>query len=299
MRLRIVPFLLCFIYSFTTLAQREQEVEFFAFLNMMEGDSVKRSLEYDITYIQSVGFNGVGYKHDENLKETLKIIDDYDFKTSVVALKVNIDSEQLEPYLKERIKLLKGSKSILMPSFYSKSGKYLSRSIKGDAAAARAASKIAQLARKSKLEVAISPRYGCYVSTHTQAYELAKSVGRLTVGFSFNLSDWLATSSMEERNSIYSDLMNYIGKLKVVTINGANRVITEKVNPYDDYLLPLGQGTFDTYLLVEYLILKQGYSGPIGVQCEGTTGDKMQLAEDVMLVWKSYLSFMKESKIAD
>lgn len=295
MRLYIVSILLTF-FSLSRAISQEVENEFFTFLNMMEGDTVSRTLEYNLTYIQSVGYNGVGYNIYEDLKKTKEILDNYEFKTTVVDFKVNIDLEELDPSLKEKVKLLKGSKAILTPSFYSESGKYNTVSKSGDQRVKKLTQQLAKWARQSKLEIAISPQFGYYIESHRHAYALAKDLGKMSIGFCFNLSQWLATEDLEGRNSIYSELMDYRAKLKVVTINGANRVISKRKNPFDDYLLPLGKGSFNTFTLIEHLIKKQDYNGPIGVQCDGLTGDKMQMAEDVMLVWKSYLFYMKERK---
>ncbi|SOE22494.1 Sugar phosphate isomerase/epimerase [Spirosomataceae bacterium TFI 002] len=272
---------------------QESRNEFFTFLNMMDGDSISNTLEHKITYIQSVGYDGVGINLQDSFEEVNEILNDYDFRSSIAYMKVDMDAKDLDVSLKDYFKALKGSKAIVTPSFFSSSGKYSEVSDEGDNRVRELTIAIAQLARKGNLHVAIYPQYGYYVQSHNHASRLAREIAKLNIGYCFNLSQWLAFEGLEERNHLMSELLESISKLKVVTINGANKVITKKSNPWKDYILPLGDGSYDTFELLDYLINKLGYSGPIGIQCEGLTGDKMQLAEDTMLVWKSYLSQMR------
>lgn len=271
---------------------QESRNEFFTFLNMMDGDSISNTLEHKITYIQSVGYDGVGINLEDSFEEVNEILNDYDFRSSIAYMKVDMDAMHLDVSLKDYFKALKGSKSIVTPSFFSSSGKYSEISKAGDERVKELTVAIAQHARKGNLNVAIYPQYGYYIQSHNHAYRLAREIAKINIGYCFNLSQWLATEGLEERNHLRSELLESMSKLKVVTINGANKVISKKSNPWKDYILPLGDGSFDTFDLVDFLINKIGYAGPIGIQCEGLKGDKMQLAEDTMLVWKSYLSQM-------
>jgi hypothetical protein len=40
----------------------------------------------------------------------------------------------------------------------------------------------------------------------------------------------------------------------MITVCGANDVVSKQKTIWDDYILPLGKGTFDTYSLIEYMV---------------------------------------------
>lgn len=286
--------LLLILLNFTSTHAQEKGNEFFTFFNMMDGDTISTSIEHKVSYIQSVGYKGLGFELNSDFAELYQNLSDYEFKSSVCVLKIDMDKGVTDNTLRDSFRLLKGSKCIISPTFYSNS-KYLQTSEEGDDRVKALTIELAKLARKSKLDVAIFHYYGSYVQSHAHAARLAKEIGKLNIGYGFNLGHWLATTNLEERNLIKSELMESLPKLKVITINGANRVITKHENPWEDYILPLGKGTFDTFELVEYLIKRVNYKGPIGIECKGLKGDKMQLAEDTMLEWKSYLSAMELS----
>ena len=76
--------------------------------------------------------------------------------------------------------------------------------------------------------------------------------------------------------------------LKMITISGANDIISQKKTIFDDYILPLGTGSFDTYDLLKYMVKTIKYKKPIGVQCYNIKGNKPQLIQNTMNVWKEY-----------
>jgi sugar phosphate isomerase/epimerase len=50
---------------------------------------------------------------------------------------------------------------------------------------------------------------------------------------------------------------------------------------------PLGQGTFDTYALLETLV-DLGFEGPVGLQCYNVPGDKADILAQSMAAWRGY-----------
>ena len=74
----------------------------------------------------------------------------------------------------------------------------------------------------------------------------------------------------------------------MMTISGAYDVISKKKAIFDDYILPLGTGSFDTYDLLKYMVKTIKYKKPIGVQCYNIKGNKPQLIKNTMMVWKGY-----------
>ena len=62
--------------------------------------------------------------------------------------------------------------------------------------------------------------------------------------------------------------------LKMISINGANNIISSKSNIWGDYILPLGEGSFDVKGLVKYVAVDLGLNIPIGIQCYNLKGNK-------------------------
>ena len=162
--------------------------------------------------------------------------------------------------------------------------------------AVRLLKQVADWAGKAGLQVAIYPHLGYYVQRTDHALALIKSINRKNVGLTFNLCHWLATTTAEERRGLHAHLKELGPHLKMVTINGANNVITQKQNVWDDYILPLGTGTFDTYALVRYCVKDLKLKVPIGVQCFNIKIDKYQLVKYTMTVWNEYKQMLEKGK---
>jgi len=142
--------------------------------------------------------------------------------------------------------------------------------------------------KKSGLQVAIYPHLGFYVERTDHALQLAQKINRKNVGLSFNLCHWLATTNLTERTYLKSHLKEINPYLKMITISGANDIISQKKSVFDDYILPLGTGSFDTYDLLKYMVKTIKYKKPIGVQCYNIKGNKPQLIINTMTVWNGY-----------
>jgi hypothetical protein len=92
-------------------------------------------------------------------------------------------------------------------------------------------------------------------------------VDRENVGTVFNLPHFLRTDSEENIEKVINLIYP---KLFAVSICGADGGNTNAMD-WDRLIQPLGQGTFDTYRLVEMLADK-GFTGPFGLQCYGLKG---------------------------
>jgi hypothetical protein len=73
-------------------------------------------------------------------------------------------------------------------------------------------------------------------------------------------------------------------------------VVSDKKFIWDDYILPLGKGSFDTYGLIEYAIKDLHFKGPVGVQCYGLKDDKIWLVKHSMDTWNSYKKRMESGQ---
>ncbi|MFN5422221.1 MAG: hypothetical protein ACK5AO_03045, partial [bacterium] len=78
--------------------------------------------------------------------------------------------------------------------------------------------------------------------------------------------------------------------LKMISINGANNVLSKKTNIWEDYILPLDEGSFDIKELVRYVSVDLALTIPIGIQCFGLKGDAQLVKRTIAKVndMKSY-----------
>jgi sugar phosphate isomerase/epimerase len=61
---------------------------------------------------------------------------------------------------------------------------------------------LADLADESGLQVAIYPHLNFYVERTDHAVWIAKKANKNNLGLTFNLCHWLATTNMDERNTL-------------------------------------------------------------------------------------------------
>jgi hypothetical protein len=87
---------------------------------------------------------------------------------------------------------------------------------------------------------------------------------------------------LDERAALNKQLKTLAPYLKMISINGANNIISSKSNIWGDYILPLGEGNFDVKGLVKYVAIDLGLNIPIGIQCYNLKGNK-QLVEKTMI----------------
>lgn len=270
--------------------------DFFALHNIIRGDSVYNTFDKQVELIQGVGFDGIEINQVDSFEAMKRALDKYHYVGSYFYVKINLE----EPYIDERLKgyidQLKGSKTIIAPYIVSDSKKYKLRSADADSLAVSLVSRISGWATDAGLQVAIYPHVGFYVETTDHALALVKRINLRNTGLSFNLCHWLATTPLSERNKLNVALKELIPYLKMVTIAGANNVQSTQKNIWDDYILPLGEGDFDNFGLLRYLVKDLKFKGPIGVQCYSIKGNKQALAKNTMSVWTAYKSRLESGK---
>lgn len=267
-----------------------QEVnnDFFVLHNAIRGDSVYKTFDQQVALIKSLGYDGVEINQLESFAGMKAALDKHQFKGSYLYLKINVDQPQLDERLENIVAQLKGSGTILAPFMVSDSKKFKPSSHEADAHLTELLEQLGKWAQKSNLPVALYPHHGFYVETIDHARSLVKAVNMKNVGLSFNLCHWLATTPRSERNDWKNDLKMLQPYLKMVTISGANQVDSKAKTPWDDYILPLGTGSYDTYGLLKYLVRDLKYKGSIGVQCYNIKADKPGLLRSTMQVWEAY-----------
>jgi sugar phosphate isomerase/epimerase len=153
----------------------------------------------------------------------------------------------------------------------------------GDARAVEIVREIAALANDAGAQVLLYPHVKMWMEREEDCLRVADKVNRPNVGVMFNLCHWLRVS--QDRN--YEPLLaQAMPRLWAVSINGADEF--DPKDGWAHYIQPLGRGSFDVYSLLKTL-RRLGFTGPIGLQCFGITGDTAEHLAESMRVWRSYV----------
>jgi len=255
--------------------------DFFVFESILSNDSVYNSFEKKANLIKESGFNGIEISELDQFKEKFNAILKLGFKPSSLYTKLDLDEPELDPRLVDAIKMMKGLGTIICPYIIKKNGASLhSRDKDVDKIAIHLLRKLSDLADESGLQVAIYPHLNFYVEKVDHAAMIAKKANKKNLGLSFNLCHWLATTNVDERLELNKQIKTLSPYLKMISINGANNIISSKPNIWGDYILPLGEGSFDVKSLVKYVAIDLGLNIPIGIQCYNLKGNK-QLVEKI------------------
>jgi len=291
MRTYIFLILIC---SHSLLAQKVKN-DIFALHNIIRGDSTYNTFDKQVELVKNAGFDGIEINQIESFDGMKSALDQFQFKGSYFYVKLQL-GEPIDNRLENAIHKLKGTHTIIAPYILADNLRFKPNSIEGDSEAVRLLQIISMWSKKAGLQVAIYPHFSFYVERTDHALQLAQKINRKNVGLSFNLCHWLATTNLTERTQLKSHLKELNPYLKMMTICGANDIISEKKAIFDDYILPLGTGNFDTYDLVKYMVKTIKFKNPIGIQCYNIKGNKPQLIINTMTVWNDYKSRLETEK---
>jgi sugar phosphate isomerase/epimerase len=286
--------LLILICSNSVLAQKVKN-EFFALHNIIRGDSTYNTFDKQVELVKNAGFDGIEINQIESFDGMKSALDQFQFKGSYFYVKLQL-GEPINNRLENAIHQLKGTNTIIAPYILADTKRFKPNSPEGDSEAIKLLQLISMWSKKAGLQVAIYPHFSFYVERTDHALQLAQKVSRKNVGLSFNLCHWLATTSLTERVELKNHLKELKPYLKMITISGASDIISQKKAIFDDYILPLGIGSFDTYDLLKYVVKTIQYKKPIGVQCYNIKGNKPELIQNTMAVWNQYKTRLETEK---
>ena len=281
----------------SVLAQRSSKIpnDFFVLHNAIRGDSTYKSFDEQVAFIKSLGFDGVEINQLDSFDGMKAALDKHHFTGSYFYIKINLDSPTLDPRIEPDIRALKGSKTVLAPFIVSDGKRFTTPSGTADSIVVRQLRQMADWAKAADLQVALYPHVSFYVERIDHALRLVQQINRPNVGLTFNLCHWLATTPKANRSDWKGLLTTLKPHLKMITISGANNVDAAGMDNgptgvWNQYILPLGTGSFDTYELVRFVVQDLGFRGPIGVQCYAMKGDKPTNLRNTMAVWQTYQS---------
>jgi sugar phosphate isomerase/epimerase len=267
---------------------------FFVFNNGVQ-DATYDTPAKQVALVKRLGYDGMEKNGLDGFAEVQAELDRQGLKLFTVYVSVNLDPGEpaYDPRLPEVVRSLKGRPTMLWLNLTSRGGTYAPSSREGDEAALAAIGEVADLARASGLRVMLYPHVWLWLESVDHAIELVEKLGRPDVGLTFNLPHWLAQTRPGDEKGLRDLLVRARAHLFAVSINGATNVAdkSDRATIWKSLIQPLGQGTFDTYALLETLV-DLGFDGPVGLQCYDIPGDKAEILARSMAAWQGYRARM-------
>ncbi len=139
---------------------------------------------------------------------------------------------------------------------------------------------LAATAERNGLRIAIYPHIGDWTERFKDAVQVARLVDRKNFGVTFNLCHTLAAG---DEDKIPALLEKAGPSLFAVTINGADAGV--KGPQWNRLIQTLDRGSYDVGIVLRTL-KRLGFTGPIGLQGYGLTGDRRDNLAHSMAGWK-------------
>jgi sugar phosphate isomerase/epimerase len=291
----LICFLVFIIYQNDREVQNERILEnpFFAFSNSMNKEGLPLiPLDAQADMLNKYGFDGIEHVEITNMMEVKEVFDREGLKIYANYVKIDIDKE--EPYLKEWkeiIPKLEGTDILFWCHLHS--AKFKSSDQEADAIIIPLIQELADFAKPYGVKLAIYPHVWFLAEKPEDSFRIAEKVNRENVGTVFNLPHFLKTDSEENLEKILNLIFP---RLFAVSICGADAGDTKNMD-WDRLIQPLGQGSFDTYRLVEFLVDK-GYTGPFGLQTYGLKGSPENYLYQSGKAWNSFEKRYSKSRNA-
>jgi sugar phosphate isomerase/epimerase len=242
-------------------------------------DAAHQTIESQVSLIKDMGFAGFGpmYVNAQGVREMLASLDQHKLKMFALYATANLDGGKasVSPQLEEAIQALKGRDTILWLTLVSE--KYKPSSADGDPDAVEALRYLSKLAGEAGIRIALYPHATHWVERVDDAVRLADKVGSNNLGVTFNLCHWLRVDGQ----NLEATLKLAMPRLFVVTINGAD----SGTQDWTRLIQPLDRGDFDVGRVLE-LLIKLGYTGPIGLQHYGIGGSAEENLRRSMEGWR-------------
>jgi len=240
-------------------------------------DAAHQTAKEQVEIVKELGYAGIGCTAGKELGEMAKELDKSGLRLFTVYLGVNIDPDQPKygPELKETIEVLRGRNGMLW--LFVLSNKLKPSDSAGDPRAEEILQEVADMAAEANVRVALYPHTGFWVERVEDAVRIAKRVNRKNLGVTFNLCHWLMVDDEKNMESLIKSAMPH---LFVVTINGAD----SGGRDWKTLIQTLDRGTFDMRGFLRTLY-DCGYTGPIGFQGYGISGDASDNLTRTMDAW--------------
>jgi sugar phosphate isomerase/epimerase len=244
-------------------------------------DESHKSAKSQVDMLKELGYAGIGYweRNPANgaagLAEMLGELNKSNLKAfgAYFTIKLEEPAEKYTPLIEDSIRLLAGRKSTIWIAMTS--DVHQKSAVSGDEQAVAIISRIADVANKNGVAVALYPHEDFWLEKIEDAVRLAEKSNRRNVGVVFNLYHWLKTDKPANMETAVAKAMPY---LLVVTINGTTEAGSIET---------LDRGTFDVYRFLR-AIKQAGFTGPVGLQGYGIGGDIRENLRRSMQAWREF-----------
>ena len=241
-------------------------------------DAKKRNFEEQAVMLKDLGYAGVGHIWLDKVAERLKSLDDAGLKLFQITMVVEVGTNKpaYDPRFKEVLALVKGRH--VQFDLLLNGRKPSDPSV--DPHAVAILRELSDLARESGSQLLLYPHLGSWVERIEDSIRVAEKVNRPNVGVMFNVCHWLRVDQQRDYRPLLQQAMP---RLWAVSINGADEFDDQP--GWAHYIQPLGKGSFDIAAFLRTL-RELGYTGSIGLQCYGITGDAREHLAQSMNAWR-------------
>ena len=240
-------------------------------------DAKKRTFEQQAEMLKELGYPGVGHIWLDQVEERLKSLDDAGLKLFQITMKVDLaGNPPYEARFKDVLALVKGRgvQFCLLISGAKPSDP------SADPRGVEILHAMSDLARDSGAQLLLYPHINNWIERIEDSIRVAEKVNRPNVGVMFNVCHWLRADTQRDYTPLLKQAMP---RLWAVSINGADTFDDQP--GWKRYIQPLGKGDFDITAFLRTL-RELGYTGPIGLQCYGITGDAREHLVQSMDAWR-------------
>ncbi len=235
--------------------------------------------------IKSIGFDGLegfGYNDFFALKDALER-EGLKMPVNYVALPFEADGILNDSVAFQIKEMIAASTDGEIMYFTLQSNNFKDEKEAGDQVVSRILRELSDYAASYGVRLCTYPHINTYCETVAHSVKLAVMVDRKNYGAAMNLCHLLKVEGSE---GIDMKIKEFAPYLFAVNICGADDGDTKQFG-WDRLIQPLGQGSFDTYRFVK-LLIDNGYSGPIGLQCYNLKGDIVEILKGSMKTWEEY-----------
>jgi sugar phosphate isomerase/epimerase len=244
-------------------------------------DDTHKTAQSQTAMLKELGYAGICYweRNPEQgtkcLTEMLGELNNSNLKIFGVYFTIKLDepADNQIASIENSIKSLSGRKTSVWLAITSDT--YKKSDAAGDEQAVAIINKIADIANKNGVSVALYPHENFWLEKIEDAVRLTEKSNRRNVGVIFNLYHWLKTDKPANMQAI---LTKASPCLLAVTINGSSEAGSIET---------LDKGTFDLYKFLKAL-RHTGFTGPIGLQGYGIGGDIRENLRRSMQTWREF-----------
>ena len=255
-------------------------------------DATYDTPEKQVALLERLGYDGMEKNGLDDFAEVQGELDRQGLKLFTVYVNVNLDPGQpaYDPRLPEVIRSLKGRETMLWLNVTSRAGTYAPSSREGDAAALAAIGEIADMAQRVRpARDALPARL--VLARDRGSRDLPRREARPPErGPDLQPAALARADPPRGREGAARTCSRGRGRTSSRSASTARRTSRTRATAgtiWKSLIQPLGQGTFDTYALLETLV-DLGFEGPVGLQCYNVPGDKAEILAQSMATWRSY-----------